>query len=88
MATKKFAPKSASKFIVLGETSQSTQENNIIGSAYKNDKGNLSLSFFVNGKAISELKGLDNAFVNINFLKAPKGKKVGLITISEKQAKK
>jgi len=87
MAKKTYAPKSATKFIVLGEAKQSSEENNIIGSAYKNDKGNLSLSFFANGKAISELKGLDNAFVNVNFLKAPKGKKVGLITISEKQAK-
>lgn len=88
MATKKFTPKSASKFIVLGETNQASQENNIIGSAYENGKGNLSLSFFANGKAISELKSLDNAFVNVNFLKVRKGKKVGLITISEKQAKK
>jgi len=86
MAKKTFAPKSASQFIVLGQESK-REDNNIIGSAYKNDKGNLSLSFFANGKSISELKGLDMAFVNVNFLKAPKGKKVGLITISEKQAK-
>ena len=87
MTTKKFAPKSAAKFIVLGEAKQSSEENNIIGSAYKNEKGNYSLSFFANGKAISELKGLDNAFVNINLLKKPQGKKVGLITITEKKAK-
>ena len=87
MTTKKFTSKSATKFIVLGETKQSGEENNIIGSAYRNEKGNLSLSFFANGKSIAELKGLDNAFVNVNFLKKAQGKKVGLITITEKKAK-
>ena len=86
MATKKFAPKSASQFIVLGEVSK-REDNNIIGSAYKNDKGNLSLSFFANGQAIDSLKGLNGAFVNVNFLKKAQGKKVGLITITEKSAK-
>jgi hypothetical protein len=85
--TSKNINSSVSKFLVLSEVS-AKEESNIIGSAYENENGNLGLSFSLNGSSITELKGLDKVFINVNKLKKPQGKKVGIITMTERKAKK
>ena len=73
-----------SDFVEVSERITSTKNSNIIGEVFKNKNSNLRLEFKVNGVPLTSIKNLDNLWINVNFLKEPQGKKVGVISISPK----
>ena len=73
-----------SDFVEVSERITSTKNSNIIGEVFKNKNSNLRLEFKVNGVLLTSIKNLDNLWINVNFLKEPQGKKVGVISISPK----
>ena len=73
-----------SDFVEVSERITSTKNSDIIGEVFKNKSSNLRLEFKVNGVPLTSIKNLDNLWINVNFLKEPQGKKVGVISISPK----
>lgn len=82
--TKKQSVINVSDFVEVSERITSTKNSNIIGEVFKNKNSNLRLEFKVNGVLLTSIKNLDNLWINVNFLKEPQGKKVGVISISPK----
>ena len=82
--TKKQSIINVSDFVEVSERITSTKNSNIIGEVFKNKNSNLRLEFKVNGVLLTSIKNLDNLWINVNFLKEPQGKKVGVISISPK----
>ena len=82
--TKKQSVVNVSDFVEVSERITSTKNSNIIGEVFKNKNSNLRLEFKVNGVPLTSIKNLDNLWINVNFLKEPQGKKVGVISISPK----
>lgn len=82
--TKKQSVVNVSDFVEVSERITSTKNSNIIGEVFKNKNSNLRLEFKVNGVLLTSIKNLDNLWINVNFLKEPQGKKVGVISISPK----
>ena len=82
--TKKQSIINVSDFVEVSERITSTKNSNIIGEVFKNTNSNLRLEFIVNGVLLTSIKNLDNLWINVNFLKEPQGKKVGVISISPK----
>ena len=82
--TKKQSVVNVSDFVEVSERMASNNTNNIVGEVFKNKNSNLRLEFKVNGVPLTSIKNLDNLWININFLKEPQGKKVGVISISPK----
>jgi len=82
--TKKQSIINVSDFVEVSERMASNNTNNIVGEVFKNKNSNLRLEFKVNGVPLTSIKNLDNLWINVNFLKEPQGKKVGVISISPK----
>lgn len=82
--TKKQSVVNVSDFVEVSERITSTKNSDIIGEVFKNKSSNLRLEFKVNGVPLTSIKNLDNLWINVNFLKEPQGKKVGVISISPK----
>ncbi len=82
--TKKQSVVNVSDFVEVSERMASNNTNNIVGEVFKNKNSNLRLEFKVNGVPLTSIKNLDNLWINVNFLKEPQGKKVGVISISPK----
>jgi hypothetical protein len=82
--TKKQSVVNVSDFVEVSERMASNNTNNIVGEVFRNKNSNLRLEFKVNGVPLTSIKNLDNLWINVNFLKEPQGKKVGVISISPK----
>ena len=82
--TKKQSVVNVSDFVEVSERITSNNTNNIVGEVFKNKNSNLRLEFKVNGVPLTSIKNLTNLWINVNFLKEPQGKKVGVISISPK----